>query len=729
MTKFTPRPFGKYFLIDKLAMGGMAEIYKAKTFGVDGFEKQLVIKKILAHCSADKDFINMLIDEAKLSVLLSHTNIVQVYDLGKVGNDYFISMEFIDGPNLRQILQRTQELGEKLPPEIAAYIMSEVAKGLDYAHNKRDHQNHPLGIVHRDISPQNILISYEGEIKIVDFGIAKAAMNMSHTLAGMLKGKVSYMSPEQALGNPIDYRTDIFSSGSLFYEILTGRKLFSGDTQFEVLKKIHSTPVTEATFGDEIPKTLRPILAKALAYRPEDRFEQAGDFQIELTKYLYTTYGGFSPRQLSPLMHRWFAKELGLRKDKAMRDQKVIDSRTQTMLMEARDEENIVHRDEESIAPPSRETLAKPALSVGDTTDSRTVARPNLFEEETDPNIEPLPEDKSAEEMPSPPLLRENPSESLQPASIAPIESTESDTAPLRKSFLWVAIAIACLLLAGGATYLYHVLRQNRRPVHTVRVIPKTSVPTPPPPVSPPPISPPPAPAVAPVPPVIPPVIPPEAVKTPPPPAPALPDIKAPIPPPPATETKLAAEVKKETKEETLATLAIASTPSGAQVIVGGVNRGKTPLQIQVAAGKTSLLLKKSGFEPLRTSVSLKAGETKSLGTVTLKKISETPTPPAEPSTSGESAASAGEAPTRDHSQSAEKSAYANKIRIDSTPRGAVVYFNGERAGHTPMMVRGVELRHSYRVRLVYDGFKPWETIVTVSKQSMDIMTALEKEK
>jgi len=198
MNDFEPKQFGKYFLLKKLAVGGMAEIYVAKTYGVDGFEKLLCIKRILPHCSADMDFVTMLVDEAKLSVLLSHANIVQVYDLGKVGEDYYISMELINGVNLRDTLYKCREEKIILPTEIACYIASEICKGLDYAHRKTDHNNKPLEIVHRDISPQNILISYEGEVKIVDFGIAKAAMNISHTMAGILKGKIAYMSPEQA---------------------------------------------------------------------------------------------------------------------------------------------------------------------------------------------------------------------------------------------------------------------------------------------------------------------------------------------------------------------------------------------------------------------------------------------------------------------------------------------------------------------------------------------------
>jgi len=306
MAKFEPKPFGKYFLTEKLAVGGMAEIYKAKTFGVDGFEKQLAIKKILPHYSADKEFISMLTDEAKLVVCLSHTNIVQIYDLGKVGDDYYISMEFIAGVNLREVINRGKELKESIPLPICLFIISEVCKGLDYAHSKRDDHGQPLNIVHRDISPQNILISYEGESKIVDFGIAKAAQNVSHTTAGILKGKVTYMSSEQALGKPIDNRTDTFSTGLLLYELITGERFFTGETQLEVLKNIRTAHITEETLKDKIPLIVRPALAKALTHSPKERYETAGDFQIALTKLLYSQYSDFSPKQLASLIQKWF---------------------------------------------------------------------------------------------------------------------------------------------------------------------------------------------------------------------------------------------------------------------------------------------------------------------------------------------------------------------------------------------------------------------------------------
>ncbi|MBI1910192.1 MAG: serine/threonine protein kinase [Deltaproteobacteria bacterium] len=340
-----PKPFGRYVLLEKLAVGGMAEIYKAKTYGVDGFEKLLAIKRILPHCAADKEFINMLVDEAKLTVLLSHANIVQVYDLGKVGDDYFISMEYINGTNMREMMIRTSKAGEGIAEDLAVYIVSEMCKGLDYAHRKTNNDGSPLNIVHRDISPQNILISYEGEVKIVDFGIAKAALNVSHTMAGILKGKIAYMSPEQALGKPIDNRTDIFSAGVVLYELLTGEKLYQGETQFEVLRKIRSTRVNTTALPDSIPGPLKGILVKALAYQAKDRYQTAGDFQLDLTKYLYSSHTDFSPRHLASLVQKYFAQELKERK----RDQSpaALDEKTRSVIIrEAAKEEIVVKRED-----------------------------------------------------------------------------------------------------------------------------------------------------------------------------------------------------------------------------------------------------------------------------------------------------------------------------------------------------------------------------------------------
>lgn len=308
MAKFEPKPFGKYFLTDRIAVGGMAEIYKAKTFGVDGFEKMLAIKKILPHYSQDQNFVTMLTDEAKLVVHLSHPNIVQIYDLGRVGDDYFISMEYINGVNLRELIGRVGELGEKIPLPVCLFIAAEVCKGLDYAHSKRGADGQALEIVHRDISPHNILVSFEGEVKIVDFGIARAAMNASNTQFGTLKGKVTYMSPEQALGRPIDARTDIFSAGLVLYEMVTGCRLFHGETQLEVLEKIKNTRITENTLDKRVDTLLVPALTRALSYAPKNRFTTAADLQVALTRSLFAEYPDFTSRELAEYLARWFGR-------------------------------------------------------------------------------------------------------------------------------------------------------------------------------------------------------------------------------------------------------------------------------------------------------------------------------------------------------------------------------------------------------------------------------------
>jgi len=348
MADFEPKQFGKYYLLEKLAVGGMAEIYKAKTYGVDGFEKLNVVKRILPHCSADREFITMLIDEAKLSVTLSHANIVQVFDLGKVGDDYFISMECINGVNLREIIYRCKDKNVKIPDELAAYIISEVCKGLDYAHRKTDASGDPLGIVHRDVSPQNILISYEGEVKIVDFGIAKAAMNISHTMAGILKGKIAYMSPEQALGKSVDYHTDLFSTGIVLFEMLTLEKLYTGESQFEVLKKIRSTKLDINKFPSSIPEGLRAVLAKALAFYVKDRYQSAGDMQIDLTRYLYTTHVDFTPKKLAEFVIELFKDDIAKQRERNMLEKAMEIQTSSINIAEEALQENIVHREESS---------------------------------------------------------------------------------------------------------------------------------------------------------------------------------------------------------------------------------------------------------------------------------------------------------------------------------------------------------------------------------------------
>jgi TonB family protein len=280
-------PFGQYELMEPIATGGMAEVYRARMRGVEGFQKIVAIKRILPHLTDNDEFLSMFVDEAKLAAQLQHPNIVHIYDLGKVERSYYIAMEFIDGRDLRSILQKLEERKARLPLGLALFIASRLAAALDYAHRKRDLQGKAMGLVHRDISPQNVLISYDGDIKLCDFGIAKAASKASHTRAGALKGKLQYMSPEQAWGKDIDNRSDIYSLGLVLHEMLTGRKPFAGDSELSILEQVrapHLIPPRE--LDPAIPPEVERVVMKALREDRDDRYQTAGELAADLGNML-----------------------------------------------------------------------------------------------------------------------------------------------------------------------------------------------------------------------------------------------------------------------------------------------------------------------------------------------------------------------------------------------------------------------------------------------------------
>jgi serine/threonine protein kinase/DNA-binding response OmpR family regulator len=279
--------FGDYTLLERIAVGGMAEVWRARRRGVEGFQKTVAIKKILSHLTDSPDFVTMFIDEAKLAAQLTHNHIIQIYDLGKVGEDFFIAMELVDGKDLRSILNTAKKRGKPMPLGLSLLIASALARALDYAHRKRDFDDRELGLVHRDVSPQNVLIGYEGEIKLCDFGIVKAVSKASTTQMGALKGKLQYMSPEQAWGRPVDARSDIFSLGSVLFELLTGERLFTGDSEIGVLDAVRECRIRSPREIDpEIPEEVERIVLKVLAKRPEDRYPTAGEMEHDLKEAL-----------------------------------------------------------------------------------------------------------------------------------------------------------------------------------------------------------------------------------------------------------------------------------------------------------------------------------------------------------------------------------------------------------------------------------------------------------
>ncbi len=292
-------PFGQYQLEEKIAQGGMAEIFKGKALDDHGTERPIVIKRILPHIAASPEFVEMLIDEAKIAVMLSHGNIAQVYDLGKVADDYFIVMEYVDGKTLSQIMKRLRTQGKLMPVPYAVYLIREIAEALDYMHRRTDEEGRPLNIIHRDISPQNAILSTSGTVKIIDFGIAKAKNKISTTDSGVLKGKFAYMSPEHAEGLKLDHRTDIFSLGVIFWELLTNQRLFKCKTNLETVRKVKKAKVPKPSEDRQVvPKDLDRIVLQALARDREKRYASAHDLVLDLTKFLVRHYPNFSPREL-----------------------------------------------------------------------------------------------------------------------------------------------------------------------------------------------------------------------------------------------------------------------------------------------------------------------------------------------------------------------------------------------------------------------------------------------
>jgi len=283
-----PRPFGKYLLLRQLAIGGMAEVYLARQSGPAGFEKECVIKRILPSLAADQQFVNMFLDEARIAARLSHPNIVQIFDLGSIGeSDYFLAMEHVHGVDLQQIEEAEAQRGGRIPLAIAVRIASNVSEGLEHAHRATDARGKALGLVHRDVTPSNVIISFDGVGKILDFGIAKAVAKKGRTEVGVIKGKIPYMSPEQVQGEALDFRSDIFSLGTMIYELTTGHKPFDGEGPADLSMKIlHDEPKPPDFYVERFPTALSDVIARAMSKKPADRFQSARELHEELEEFL-----------------------------------------------------------------------------------------------------------------------------------------------------------------------------------------------------------------------------------------------------------------------------------------------------------------------------------------------------------------------------------------------------------------------------------------------------------
>ena len=280
--------FDKYILVRKLAEGGMAEIFLAKQVGAEGFERDVVLKLMLGHLSSSREFVEMFLDEARLAARLHHPNIVQISDLGHYQGRYFICMEYLPGEDLQSVVEVATRTGQLVPFHLASRIILNACEGLEFAHAYGEH-GVPLGVVHRDVSPSNIIVTYQGTVKVLDFGIAKAGSKLTQTQPGLLKGKWGYMSPEQARGDSIDSRSDLFSLGITFHELLTGQRVFRKDNEIGVLLALMQQAIPPpSTMRPDVPPALDRIVMKALEKKPEDRYRDAGAFRADLEAYLST---------------------------------------------------------------------------------------------------------------------------------------------------------------------------------------------------------------------------------------------------------------------------------------------------------------------------------------------------------------------------------------------------------------------------------------------------------
>jgi serine/threonine protein kinase len=338
-----PAPFGKYFLLGLIARGGMAEVYRAR-------ERQLPVQRILAikcmrpQLAREARFVDMFVREGKLALLLQHPSIVETFDVGRAEGRYFITMEYIGGKDLTQVLRRCQETNQRIPVPHAMFICARIAEGLHHAHTLAGDDGRPLNIVNRDVSPSNVRLSYNGDVKLLDFGIAQALMKFTSEI-GVLKGKFSYMSPEQIRGMPVDARTDVFSAGIILHEMLTTEKLFRGDTEFALMEKVRKAEVPPPSkFNRRVTPELDAIALKALARDVSDRYQSGADLAVDLNRLLVNYR--FDPRELQEFVRGLF------RADYAKEEEDMNSCRTSVPLEERDTGEHAVSGHQSQMAAP-----------------------------------------------------------------------------------------------------------------------------------------------------------------------------------------------------------------------------------------------------------------------------------------------------------------------------------------------------------------------------------------
>ena len=313
--------FGRYELSRRISLGGMAEVFKAKSYGEHGFEKVVALKRILPTVAESERFQEMFVQEASIAAHLDHPNICRIYELGREGESYYLTMEFIYGHDVREVLRRCKHLSQPVPSAIVAQIGADVARALDHAWRAPDERGEPLRLVHRDVSPQNVMIGFDGVVKLIDFGIAKVANASVQTAAGVLKGKYAYMSPEQAEAKPLDAAADIWSLGVVLHELLAGRRLFLGSSVADTIEQILLSPIPHL---DDAPPVLASIVRRALERDVEVRYRSHAEVLGDLDGYLTSLVEPPTPEQVAAFMDSLFPESTRLESDLSERDVRIV---------------------------------------------------------------------------------------------------------------------------------------------------------------------------------------------------------------------------------------------------------------------------------------------------------------------------------------------------------------------------------------------------------------------
>lgn len=446
----------RYRPLFKLDSGGMAEVYVAEAESMAGFKKKVAIKRILPGLLKDDRFVRMFLDEARLSLHLSHANIVSVFDIGKSSSTYFIVMEYVDGTNLKYVLQYLSRRRVTMPVHMTVWLVNEILKGLDYAHNLRDPETgRSFGVVHRDISPPNVLVSWNGEVKLTDFGLAKASTQLESTDPGVVKGKFSYLSPEAANGQEVDHRADLFAVGIIAYEMLTGRRLFLGESDYQTVEMVRKAEVPSMqAINPEVPVELEKIIRKALARDVALRYQSASDMADDLLGFLFSRSLKVSSRDLSELLE-------DLRRDDPAATPKEEPGEESNLIIKLINEEflNFKSLDEDSDAPVTGSMPLDSLLGESQPYDPATPLPIGDFDRRDDDSSPPPIGRNEATPPPSPgsaPMNFQHPS-MTSPTSRSP--AGQPHTAGAGGSAAPWIILLLVLLAAGGGAFYFFVLR------------------------------------------------------------------------------------------------------------------------------------------------------------------------------------------------------------------------------------------------------------------------------